>query len=288
MVIVGTFFVGYPLAAAVLSCRVQPDRWIALHLAVRTLFDCSRWGCRVTQLVQRTHLWPAFWLPAIDKSRGSQSVEVHRVWEVYDDRLQFMSQRDAFLLNESLEAGDVSQAWLVFSHAAESALVDAYSFSGGPRPCHGLVLGRGVARFRRVRLGGCRVRKVRRNAVDVHDAADVFLYRDASIAPVLDMRRRIRAVMDVLGAVIRDGVSLARSVELTCQWGKILAIGPLHPVTFGDFDMIRGVGIGEFHRIVSDLHRRLSDFIHGVVVHRRDEAVRGWRNWVREDPLIHP
>ena len=65
------------------------------------------------------------------------------------------------------------------------------------------------------------------------------------------MRRRIKAVMDVLGAMIRDGVSLARSVELTCQWGKILAIGPLHPVTFGDLDMIRGVGIGEFHRILS-------------------------------------
>ena len=77
-------------------------------------------------------------------------------------------------------------------------------------------------------------------------------------------------------------------VELTCQWGRILAIGPLHPVTFGDFNMVQGVGIGEFHRIVFDLHRRLSDFIHAVVVHRRDEAVRGWRNWVREDPLIHP
>ena len=62
----------------------------------------------------------------------------------------------------------------------------------------------------------------------------------------------------------------------------------MHPVTFGDFDMVQGVGIGEFHRVVSDLHRRLSDFIHEVVVHRRDEAVRGWRNWVREDPMIHP
>ena len=85
--------------------------------------------------------------------RGSKSVEARRVWELYDDRLQYMSQRDALLLNESLDAGDVSQAWLVWSHAAESALVDAYSLSGGPRPCHGFVLGRGAARFRRVRLG---------------------------------------------------------------------------------------------------------------------------------------
>ena len=36
------------------------------------------------------------------------------------------------------------------------------------------------------------------------------------------------------------------------------------------------------------LHRRLCDFIHAVVVHRRDHANRGWRNWIREDPLIHP
>ena len=65
------FMVGGALAAAAwLSCTVQADRWIAPHLAVRTLFDCCRWTCRVTQPVQRTPLWPASWLPAIDKGRG--------------------------------------------------------------------------------------------------------------------------------------------------------------------------------------------------------------------------
>ena len=49
------------------------------------------------------------------------------------------------------------------------------------------------------------------------DAADVFLYRDSSIALLLDMRRRFKAVLDVLGAMIRYGVSLSRSVELTAQ-----------------------------------------------------------------------
>ena len=77
------FMVGCPLAvAAVLSCKVQADRWVAPHFAVRTLFDCCRWTGRVTQPVQRTPLWPASWLPAIDESRGSKSVEVQRVWEV--------------------------------------------------------------------------------------------------------------------------------------------------------------------------------------------------------------
>ena len=35
-------------------------------------------------------------------------------------------------------------------------------------------------------------------------------------------------------------------------------------------------------------NRRLSDFIHQVVIHRRDAAIQGWRNWIREDSLVHP
>ena len=142
------FMVGCPLAvAAVFSCKVLDDRWVSPHLAVRTLFDHGRWTCSVTQVVQRTPLWPASWLPAVDKSRGFKSVEVRRVWEIYDERLQFMSRQDALLLGESLDAGDVTQAWLIWSRAAETALAGAYCFSG------------------------------------VHDAADVCLYRDSSIAP---------------------------------------------------------------------------------------------------------
>ena len=119
-----------------------------------------------------------------------------RVWEVYDERLQFMSRQDASRLDDSLDSGDVSRAWLVRSGAAEAALADAYRFSGGPIPSRGLVLGRGSASFRVVRLGGHPVRKARGNVADVQDAADIFLYRDASIAPLLDVRRRLKAVMD--------------------------------------------------------------------------------------------
>ena len=67
------------------------------------------------------------------------------------------------------------------------------------------------------------MKKVRSNAADALDAADVFLYRDSSIAPLLDMRRRFKAVPDVLGAMIQYGVSLARSVELTAQSNRIRA-----------------------------------------------------------------
>ena len=87
--------------------------------------------------------------------------------------------RMLFFFNESLDAGDVSQAWLVGSGAAETALADAYRFSGGPAPNRGLVLGRGRARFRVVRFGGHKVRKVRGSVADAHDAAVVFFYRCA-------------------------------------------------------------------------------------------------------------
>ena len=162
-------------AAAILSCKVQLDRWIASHLAIRALFDCGRWESWVTQPVLCTPLWPASWLPAIDKSRGSKSVEVQRVWEIYDERLQFMSCRDASLLDESLGRDDVFMAWAVWSRAAESALADAFRFSGGPLPIRDLVLGRGSAMLRIVQLGGPWVRRARANTADALDAADIFL-----------------------------------------------------------------------------------------------------------------
>ena len=78
--------------------------------------------------------------------------------------------------------------------------------------------------------------------------------------------------MDVLDAMIRFGVSLSRSVELTALWDRIVAFGPLYPVTPDDLDVVRGLGIGDFYQVVSGVHHRLSDFIHSVVVHRRDEV----------------
>ena len=68
----------------------------------------------------------------------------------------------------------------------------------------------------------------------------------------------------------------------------ILIIGPFFPVALDDLQVVRGVGLGDFYHGVCGIHRRLRDFIHAVVVHRRDEAIRGWRNWIPKDPLVHP
>ena len=70
--------------------------------------------------------------------------------------------------------------------------------------------------------------------------------------------------------------------------GGIIRNGPVHFLTVQDFDLARRGGLGKWCQVVEGLHLRLSDFIHRVVVHRREEDIWGWRNWLREDPLVHP
>ena len=84
--------------------------------------------------------------------------------------------------------------WSVWSSAAEAALADAYQFAGGALPDRGLVFGGGFFFLvRAVKLGGPKVRKARRNFADPREG-DVFMYHDASIALLLDVRRRLKAV----------------------------------------------------------------------------------------------
>ena len=214
---------GCPLTAAVYSCMVEQGSWLQPHLAVRPYFD---WTCRIAKPIQRTALWPDAWLSAFYKSRGSNSVEVQRVWEVYGDWLQFMAAPDALRLDDAFRREGVSDGWMVWSGAAETALADAFCFAGGPVPDRGLVLGRGAAQFRVVRLGGPKVSKARNNVADPLDGGDVFMYRDSSIAPSLDLRRRFKAVFGSFG---------------WCD-GCISRIGPICFVTRTDFQSVIGRG----------------------------------------------
>ena len=65
----------------------------------------------------------------------------------------------------------------------------------------------------------------------LQEGSEVSLYHDVSTALLLDLRRRLKLVVDLLSAMIRGGVSLAQSVELAVQWDAILRVGPVHPVT---------------------------------------------------------
>ena len=283
------FMVGCPLvAAAVHSFSVQQDRWIVPHLAVRASFLYSSWTVRVSQPVKRTPLWPASWLPALDKTRGSKSVEVQRVWDIYDERLQFMSREDALCLDGALLRGGVSRAWMVWSSAAERALVDAFQLAGEPVLVRGLVLGRSVVRMRTVRLGGPMVRSVRRSAIGDGDVGDVSLCRDSSAAPVLDLRRNLKAILDLLDSTVRLGASLARDVQLVHLWDSVVRLGSLGSIRIEEYAAARVCGVVESRRLVAELYGGVSAFVKGLVAYRRSAGIAAWRNWVREDPLVHP
>ena len=106
------FQIGCPsCAAAILSCEVVSDRWVQPHLAVRTWFAAERWTAQVTQPRRFTTLRPAFWVLSVDKSRGSKSAEVRRIWEIYGERLGWISADDACCIDDALASEDVSGAW---------------------------------------------------------------------------------------------------------------------------------------------------------------------------------
>ena len=117
---------------------------------------------------------------------------------------------------------------------------------------------------------------------------DAHMYRDSSIAPLLDLRRRVKILVDVLGNLIRGGFTLARSLEPSPHCNCTLRAGPVHPTSAEDLLRGQGGGPGWFHEVAQELHCRLSEFIHRVVVMRRDEAIRSERGWLREDLLVRP
>ena len=151
----------------------MPDRWVQHHFAVRAAFSSGRWGHSVRNQVLYTHVWPVCWLPMLDKSGESKSVEVMKVWEVSDDRLRFMSAEDSRTLRGAVESREISAAWEIWSYAAESSLIDAFCPSGGPMPVNGFVRGRSGARFKKnACIGAPNVGKTRSSKVDARERCD--------------------------------------------------------------------------------------------------------------------
>ena len=232
-------------------------------------------------------VWPALWLPALDKSRTSPNKEVQEVWKVYDERLRIVDVSSALSLDGCLTGGDVSAAWVVWSQAAESALADAYCLAGGPMPLGGVLrLGRGRLVTVRERLGGVRLMKVRPYRSDPGEAEDLAGMHLCSLAPVLRLRRRLKICVDIAAAILTKGFSLARSLELSQQWEKVLASGPVGPFT--ELAFLGPGGMGEFHAWVVVLHDGVVGHIRRVVSRRREHGIRAWRTWILEDRSTHP
>ena len=220
------FILGCPLATAALeNCWVDCSRWIQPHFSVCATFQVCRWSARVTKPGRATPLWPASWVSAVDRSRSSKSVEVSKIWDIYDHILQFIPVADALAIDDALVDGDPHLAWDRWSTAAERALATAFGMSGGPVPPQGLDVGRGKALFWTVGIGGKSTRRYRPSMIDPVHATEVHLYRSHSIAPLLALKKRLRCVACLLSAIIRDGFTLARGLELSRQWSCIARQG---------------------------------------------------------------
>ena len=72
---------------------------------------------------------------------------------------------------------------------------------------------------------------------------DVRMYRDSSIAPLLDLRRRLKVVADVLSDMIWGGFTLASSLGLSAPWDCILRVGPVPPISADDLLRVLGGGL---------------------------------------------
>ena len=149
-------------------------------------------------------------------------------------------------------------------------------------------MGREVASLYEVRLGGPGVRKARAGYADLGEGAQVDLCRDSSIAPLVDVRRRLRAVPDIIGSIGRSDFSVARGLGPTRQWDNIVGGGPMGTVTAEQLVEVSGLGLAGMEAAVGRMHQDLDKLLHCVVVQRKSKAVQGWRAWILEDPLVHP
>ena len=82
--------------------------------------------------------------------------------------------------------------------------------------------------------------------------------------------------------------TLAKGLELNNQWCCIVGNGPDGVLDWGLWVDGPAAGLGEFGARVEAAVGKIIDFVRQVVFHRRDFSVRGWRNWVLEEPLVHP
>ena len=97
------------------------------------------------------------------------------------------------------------------------------------------------------------------------------------VAPLVDLRRRLRAVLEIIAAIGRSGFTVSRGLELTRQWCSIVAGGPQGNISAGDLARISGLGLADMEASVVDLHQSLDSFWQSVVRSRRDRALLGWK-----------
>ena len=123
------------------------------------------------------------------------------------------------------------------------------------------------AGFLKIRLGGPNIRRPRARCADPGDGAQINLHRDRSSASLIDLRRRLRAVLDVIGSIRGSGFSAMGEGSSFCLQGTF---------TEEQLVVVSVLGLPGMGDAVGAAHDELDRFLRAVVVRRRDWAVQGW------------
>ena len=102
---------------------------------------------------------------------------------------------------------------------------------------------------------GSELKKARPYRSDPGEAEDLAGQCIFSLAPVLRLRRRLKVCIDIASSILVRGFTVARSLELTRQWEKVLADCPAGP--FSDLEFLGSGGLGDYHAWVVALYNQV-------------------------------
>ena len=241
-------------------------------------------------------IWLACWLDTPDRSSSSSSRIVQDVWDVYRDVLGVVPDEVVRALRDAASRSAVDDFWSIWSKNTEAGLFRAYAPAGGPTAAgSSAFLGRDLLRIRSRRLGGRAVgsrgsstlyRASQGDEVDVH-CAQFFV--NSSLSPVLLFRRRLKSVADVLNGIRSREFTQSRWDALLRYWGAVCRHGPCGPISsLHPSENWVPPDLHGFYRWVFDFFEVLNGFVRQVVISRRDEGIRRWNQWLREDLSSRP
>ena len=134
-------------------------------------------------------------------------------------------------LRDAVSGSNVDDLWIIWSKSAGS-----WAFWSVLSGWWSAFLGRGLLRIRGRRLGGKAVgrsgagRLYRVSQSDEVDVQSVQYFVNASLAPVLLFRRRLKSVADVLKGIRNNGFPQSRWEALLGYWDAVCRHGPSGPI----------------------------------------------------------
>ena len=287
------FFVGCPNALAASQACCVTDRWFTSHFSLLARFRIDAWMADVSCPIACQPLWPACWLDTPDRFSSSSSRIVQDVWDVYRDVLGVVPEEVVRALRDAASRSSVDDFWSIWSKNAEAGLFHAYTLAGGPIAAgNSAFLGRGFLRIRSRRLGGQALggrsssRLYRVSQGDEVDINCAQFFVNSSLSPVLLFRRRLKSVAGVLKGIRDNGFTQSRWDALVRCWGAVCRHGPCGPISSLHPWFPRD--LHGFYRWVFDSIELLNGFLRQVVITRRDEGIRKWKGWLREDLSSRP